>query len=144
LDHYNKYCPHREEVKNKLKGTSQPVVLTNPFPTQQQKIIAQNPTPPQGSNVGHPHHGDVSSSTQVFVCKETISLMNRPKTYDTPPDGNANGNGGALDKPSTSTTPPPSLPLQIVLHPPKSIIQKSVFKPSAHASQNYNIVEDLA
>jgi hypothetical protein len=54
------------------------------------------------------------------------------------------------DPPSTSVTPP-SGPLQIekpnfdsILHPPKSTIQKSTFNPNSRASQNYNIVEDLA
>jgi hypothetical protein len=49
-------------------------------------------------------------------------------------------------------TPPTNGPLHIkrpslntVLHPPpKGVIQKSTFNPHAHATQNYNIVEDLA
>jgi hypothetical protein len=57
-----KYCPHREEVTKFLKGTSQSVVLTDPFPVQQQKMVAQNLASPQGGNAGHSHHGDASSS----------------------------------------------------------------------------------
>jgi hypothetical protein len=34
-DHYTKDCPHKDEVTWFLKGNSQPVVLTNPFPPQQ-------------------------------------------------------------------------------------------------------------
>jgi hypothetical protein len=31
-----------------------------------------------------------------------------------------------------------------ILHPPKGNIRKATFNPSSHATQNYNIVEDLA
>ena len=34
-DHYTKDCPHKEEVAKFLKANAQPVVLKNPFPTQQ-------------------------------------------------------------------------------------------------------------
>jgi hypothetical protein len=44
-DHYTKYCPHHEEVTKFLKGTSQPTVLTDPFPPQQQQMVSQNPCP---------------------------------------------------------------------------------------------------
>jgi hypothetical protein len=77
-DHHTKDCPHHEEVTKFLKGTSQPVVLTDPFPPQQQQMVAQTPSPLQGGNIGHSHHGDASSSTtQVFMCKEMVSLMNQ-------------------------------------------------------------------
>jgi hypothetical protein len=61
--HCTKYFPHREEVNKFLKGTSLPTILINPFLVQQQKMVAQNPTPLQGGNAGHPHHGDASSSS---------------------------------------------------------------------------------
>jgi hypothetical protein len=70
---YMKYCPHCEEVSKFMKGTSQPVVLIEPFPTQQQKMFAQNPAPLQGGNTGHSNHGDSSSRvSQVFMCKEIV------------------------------------------------------------------------
>jgi hypothetical protein len=53
-DHYMKYLPHREAITKYLNGTSQLV--------QKQHLDAQNPAPPQGGNVGHSHHGDVSTS----------------------------------------------------------------------------------
>jgi hypothetical protein len=81
------------------------------------------------------------------MCKETISLMTRSKTCDTPLENHANG--GATDNPSTST-PPSSTPIQIerpvvdsVLRPPKGTIQKLIFNPSAHTAKKYNIVEYL-
>jgi hypothetical protein len=75
----------RDEVNQFLKGGPQPVVLTNPFPPQQQQMVAQNPSPLQEGNVGHPPQGDASSSAhrpeQVFMFK-TIDLTTRDKNYD--------------------------------------------------------------
>jgi len=123
-----KYYPHREEVTKFLKGTSQPAMLTDPFPTQQQQMVAQNHAPLQGGNSSHFHHGDAYSSiTQVFMCKETIIIMTRAKTYDIPPEKHVVG--GVIDNPSTSTPPPSFAPLKIdrhvanlVLFPPKEKI----------------------
>jgi hypothetical protein len=61
-DHYTKDCPHREEVTKFMKGTSQPAILTNPFLTQQQQMVALNTAPVQGGNAGHPNLEDASSS----------------------------------------------------------------------------------
>ena len=53
-------------------------------------------------------------------------------------------------------TPPPTLPMNGPIHlkrlgldivlcpPPKGVVRKSSFNPHTHATQNYNIVEDLA
>jgi hypothetical protein len=109
-DHYTKYFPNHEEVAKFLKCTSLPIVLNETFPTHQQQMVAQNHAPPQGGDVGHSHHGDASSSVaKVFMCKDTVSLMTKSKTYDTPPKKHANG--GATDKPSPSTPPSFSTPL---------------------------------
>jgi hypothetical protein len=57
-----KYFPRHEEVSKFLKGTSQPV--------QQQNLVAQNPSPLQGGNKGHSHHGDSSKSfSEVYMFK---------------------------------------------------------------------------
>ena len=37
-DHFMKECPCREEISKFLKSNPTPVVLTNPFPSQQQLI----------------------------------------------------------------------------------------------------------
>jgi hypothetical protein len=150
-DHHTKYCPHHEEVTKFVKGTSQPTVLTDPFPPQQQQMVAQTPAPPQGGNTGHSHHGDASSSTaQVFMCKEMVSLMTRELRLMT-----------LLHKimPMEVLLIIPPLPLLLHLpplfrlrgmllnqccHPPKGTIRKLIFNPSARAAQKYNIVEDLA
>jgi hypothetical protein len=78
-------------------------------------------------------------------------------TYDTSikPDKPKTTNGSLPDPLPSSISPPsaspPPGPLQIekpsfdsILRPPKSTIQKSTFNPSSWATQNYNIVEDLA
>jgi hypothetical protein len=86
-------------------------------------------------------------------------LTTLSNTYNTPvkPNKGKVTNGtGTLPDPSLSYVIPPSVnplsgPLQIekptfdsILRPPKSNIYKSTFNPSSCATQNYNIVEDLA
>lgn len=56
-----------------FKGNSQPVVLKDPFPLQQQQMITQNPAPSQRGQTGH---ADASTSAHVLMmANETISLM---------------------------------------------------------------------
>ena len=51
LDHYTKDYPCLKEVQQHVKERpKKPTVLSNPFPTQQQQVIAQNPTPPLGGD----------------------------------------------------------------------------------------------
>ena len=93
-DHYTKDCPRKDEVTWFLKGNSQPMVLTNPFPPQQQQMIAQNIVPSQGVQTGHI---DASTSAHVLMmANETISLMTREKTYDTNPDKQSNESTSSL------------------------------------------------
>jgi hypothetical protein len=86
-----------------------------------------------------------------------VNLTTRTTTYDTPVklDKLKTTNGFVPDllppSVSPSSTNSPSGPLQIkkpsfdsILHPPKSTIRKSTFNTSSRATQNYNIVEDLA
>ena len=44
-DHYTKDYPHKDEVTWFLKGNSQLAVFADPFPPQQQQMIAQNLAP---------------------------------------------------------------------------------------------------
>ena len=46
-DNYTKDCPHKDEVTRFLKGNSQPPVLKDHFPPQQQQMITQNLAPSQ-------------------------------------------------------------------------------------------------
>jgi hypothetical protein len=103
--------------------------LTHPFP-QQQSLVAQNPTPPTGSNPSHPPNEEASSSAHIYMFNG-VDLTTHTMTYDTPPGKPGKENvtiGTAPDPPSTSVTPP-SGPLQIekpsfdsILCPPKSTI----------------------
>jgi hypothetical protein len=125
--------------------------LTHPFP-QQQSLIAQNPTPPVGSNTNHPPNEEDSLSEHISMFNG-IDLTTHTTTYDTPPrkpDKEKITTGNTLDPPSTSVTPLFGL-LQIekttfysILHPHKSTNQNLTFNPNSHVAQNYNIVEDLA
>jgi hypothetical protein len=137
-----------------FQGKSLPAVLTQPFP-QQQSMVAQIPSP--GGSSSDPHD-EASSSAHIYMFNG-INLTTRSKTCDTPgnPDKGKDTNGtGNLPYPSSSSVSlpsvnPPSGPLHIekpmfesILHPPKSSIRKATFNPSSRATQNYNIVEDLA
>ena len=54
LEHYTKAFPCLQEVQQYVKDCpNQPKVLTNPFPAQQQQVLAQNHAPPPGGNPGN-------------------------------------------------------------------------------------------
>jgi hypothetical protein len=137
-----------------FQGKSLPDVLTQPFP-QQQSMVAQTPSP---GGISSDPHDEASSSAHIYMFNG-INLTTHSKTYDTPgnPDKGKDTNGiGNLPDPSSSSICLPSVnplsgPLQIekptfesILRPPKSTIRKATFNPSSNATQNYNIVEDLA
>jgi hypothetical protein len=137
-----------------FQGKSQPTVLTQPFP-QQQSMVAQTPSP--GDSSSNPND-EASSSAHIYMFNG-INLTTRSKTYDTlgNPDRGKDTNGAdTLPDPSSSSISIPSVnppfgPLQIekptfesILHPSKRNIRKATFNPNSHATQNYNIVEDLA
>jgi hypothetical protein len=141
-----KYCARCTKVTKFLQGAPKPptpVILSQPFPYQQQTqlVIHDQPSP--------------STTSYVLMCtgdskKNDIALTTRAKDYypskekvdDLPP---------SLVQPSTMT-PPINSPLHIegpildtvLCPPPKGVVRKLAFNPHAHATQNYNIVEDLA
>jgi hypothetical protein len=144
-DHYTKDCPRRAEVNKFLQGApkpSTPVVLSQPFPSQQQASLVIQDQP------------STFTSSYVLMCtgdsmKNNVALTTRAKDYtlskekvdDLPPDfvqpspPNPPGNGPLhLERPNLDT----------VLRPPKGVVKKSTFNPHARAAQNYSIVEDLA
>jgi hypothetical protein len=144
-DHYTKDCPRRVEVNKFLQGTpkpSTPVVLSQPFPSQQQASLVI--------------HDQPSTSTQSYVLmctgdstKNDVTLTTRAKDY-TPSKEKVDELPPDLVQPSPPN-PPTNGPLHIkrpsldtVLRPPKGVIKKSAFNPHARAAQNYSIVEDLA
>jgi hypothetical protein len=129
-------------------------MLTQPFP-QQQSMVAQTSSP--GGRSSDPND-EASSSAHIYMFNG-INLTPLSKTYDTPgnPDKGKDTNGAdtlpdlSSSSVSLPSVNPPSGPLQIekpmfesILRPPKSTICKATFNPSSRATQNYNIVEDLA
>jgi hypothetical protein len=118
-------------------------------------MVSQTPSP--GGSSSDPHD-EASSSAHIYMFNG-INLTTLSKTYDTPgnphkiKDTNGTGN---LPDPSSSSVSLPSVnpsygPLKIekptfesILCPPKRTICKATFNPSSRATQNYNIVKDLA
>ena len=83
-----------------------------------------------------------------MIYSEMVNLNTRSHSYDPPPKNKYDE--VTLEKPSAST-PPPSNGIHIekpipeaIFHPPKGTLHKSIINPNAHATQYYNIVEDLA
>lgn len=57
-NHLTHHCPRMDEVHKYLAllqgAPPQPAVFTNPFPPQQQQMVAANTAPPQEGMTGHP------------------------------------------------------------------------------------------
>jgi hypothetical protein len=118
-------------------------------------MVAQ--TPCFGGSSNHPH--DEASTSAYIYMFNGINLTTLSKTYNTlgnPDKGKDTNDTDTLLYPSPSSISPPSVnplsgPLQIekptfgsILCPPKSTNCKATFNLSSRATQNYNIVEDLA
>ena len=74
-DHFMKECPRREEINQFLKTNPAPVVLTDPFPSQQYLIDHIS------------NQGNSSSSEKVrMMSSNTINLQTRSQSYDKPTD----------------------------------------------------------
>ena len=116
---------------------NQPVVLTNPFPTQQKQVIAQNTPPPLGGNLGNLPQG-----AREIRMPSTNNLHTRTKTYNPPTEKSTEKEPpfSHLDIPLNIENPPPD----IVIKSPKSTLQKTTHNPNARETQQHSIVEDLA
>lgn len=132
-DHYTKDCPRWAEVSRLLKAAQGiPVVLKEPFPSQQTQMVA-----------------DPSSSypfgSQVFMAGTIpIHVSTRAKDYpssagkepEVPSSAPPSSSGPLhIERPSTETTIRP---------PPKGVLRRSSYNPNARAAQHYSIMEDLA
>ena len=86
--------------------------------------------------------GDSKQSDVALTTRAKDYSPSKEKVDDLPP---------SLVQPSPMT-PPTNCPLHlerssldtVLRPPPKGVIRKSAFNPHARATQNYNIVEDLA
>ena len=93
----------------------------------------------QGGNVGHLQHGHGSLHRKILLVCKMIGLSTREQIYD-PPEGTP----PTQEPPSTSQSSGPltieKSNLDIVLHPPKSILCWSTHNANAHFSHNYGII----
>jgi hypothetical protein len=114
-------------------------------------MVSQALAPPTWGNSSHPPSDEASMSAHIYMFSG-IDLTTRTTTYDTPTNPNKKKvTNGTPPDPYPTSVSPPSGSLQIgkptfdsILRHPKSAIHKSTFNPSSRATQNYNIVEDLA
>ena len=126
-DQFTKKFPHCEEISKFLKSNPTPVVLTDPFPSQQQLIDHMS------------NQGTSNSIEEIkMMSSETISLNTRSQSYDKPIEKKD-------ENPSSEKTPSTSSPLSssngplmiekpnidLILCPPKSTLGKFVFNPNA-------------
>ena len=132
-ENFTRDCPHRAEVAKIVKGSKMPVVLKDPFPSQDSKMIGSS------SNASKEH----------IMMMSHVRIATRLQDYGSKSPVGGKEADSCNSNPSTST--PGSDPLQIekpnpdlVIKPPaKGILRKSAFNPHARVAQNYNIVEDL-
>jgi len=111
------------------------VVLKDPFPTQDSKMIGSSLNASE-EPVMMMYHVRIAMQSQDYGSKNLIG-----------------GKEAESSNSNTSTTPPPSSdPLQIekpkpdlvIKFPAKGVLHKSAFNPHARATQNYSIIEELA
>jgi len=132
-----KYCPHLPDVCNYVKQgklSSQPVVLTNPFPSPQH-MVSQAAAPPSG--------GASSSSVTILMIDAIICLSTQVKNYD-----QSEGRSTRNDTPSTSQ---PDCPLtlekpsfELPSHTSKETIRQTMHNFNTRVAQHYSIIKDLS
>ena len=126
-DHFSKECPRRDEISQFLKSNPAPIVLTDPFPSQQQLIDHMS------------NQGNSSSSEEIhMMSSNTINLQTRSQNYDKPTnkkeDHFSSGKAPSTSSPASSSTAPLFIEkptLDMILRPPKSTLRKVVFDPNA-------------
>ena len=70
-NHFMKECPRCDEIRNFLKSNPAPIVLTDPFPSQQQLIDHMS------------KQGNSSSTEEVWMMSsKTVSLTTHSHSYD--------------------------------------------------------------
>ena len=131
-----KDCPFLTYVCNYVKQeqpSSQPVVLTNPYPAPQQMVSQASAPPSRGAS---------SSSVTILMADAIACLSSRAKNYD-----QLEGSSATKATPLTSQ-PDSSLTLERTIFELPSRPSKVTFHWTTHnfntqATQHYSIVEDL-
>ena len=85
------------------------------------------------------NQGSSSSSEEIrMISSNTINLQTQSQDYDKPTNKNEDhsslGKAPSTSSPESSSTVPLSIEkptLDMILHPPKSTLQKTVFNPNA-------------
>ena len=126
------------QMLSQCNGPQQPILLTQPFPQQQQMVVAA-PIPPQGGNQANPLQGGNPPISNIFGLAHEVNIQTRFHSYDTPPSVS-----NSLGSKSTGSPTIEKLTIYIVPRPQKWVLSKSKHNPNARVAQSYNIVEDLA
>jgi hypothetical protein len=137
-DHYTKDCPQRAKVTKFLQGTRKPptpVVLSQPFPSQQQAQLVIHDQP------------SLSTTSYVLMCtgdsnKNKVAVATQAKDYS-PSKEKVDDLPPLLVQPPPPNSPPndplhierPSLDT-VLRPPPKGVVRKSSFNLHTCVAQN--------
>ena len=122
-----KQCPHQDKISQFLKSNPTHVVLTDPFPSQQQLIDHMS------------NQGNSSSSEEIrMMSLDTIHLQTQSQNYDKPVDKKED-QSSSRKAPSISSSESLSIvalsiekpTLDMILCSPKSTLRKDIFNPNA-------------
>ena len=122
-DHYTKECPHRPGVSKFVKGSPTPVVLKDPFPTQDRKMIRSS-----------------SNSFPDILMMSEVMVATRSQDYGTKFPVTSKETQNSSQTPAISSSifyplhiekPNPDL---VIKSPAKGVLQKSAFNPHARAA----------
>jgi hypothetical protein len=133
-DHLTHLCPKIEEFLRLI--ALQPVVLTNPFPHNQNMTSGTSNTGNASSGSQNPSAHD-GGHLCVNMVKSQIDVATRSRDY-----------GSSQTVLGPEPPPPLETPLQIdkpepLPHILKGVLKRSSHNPNARDAQNYSIVEDL-
>ena len=120
-----------------------PVVLTNPFPTHHQQMVAQVPAQQPATQSTTAPSGARSSSVHIMMA-DAVDLATRTKKYEKQPEGEPSTHADSPSLPQSNgpltfektTFEAPSRPSKGTLRCTHNL--------SAWVAQHYSIVEDLA
>ena len=87
-DHFTKDCPHLADVQKYVEQSKNPppAVLTNPFPTQHQRLVAQVPAQQPAPQSAAAPSGAGASSVHIMMA-DAVDLATQAKNYDKQPEG---------------------------------------------------------
>jgi ribosomal protein L44E len=144
-DHFTKDCPCLTDVQKFMEQSKNPTpdVLTNPFPTQHQQMVAQVPAQQPVTQSMTAPSGTGSSSIHIMMV-DVIDLATQAKNYEKQLEGEASTH---VDSPSLPQSNGPltfeKTNFKAPLHPSKGTLRHT-HNLNVRATQYYSFVEDLA